>query len=70
MFTLERPKKSHPYRIYLYQPLQIPMDALTARHLERQATKKRRSDLEKKQFQLTYRGVPYCKPCKIEIAYY
>jgi hypothetical protein len=46
------------------------MDALTARHLERQATKKRRSDLEKKQFQLTYRGVPYCKPCKIEIAYY
>ena len=46
------------------------MDALTARHLEREAAKQRRATAEKKQFQLTYRGVPYCKPCKIEIAYY
>ncbi len=46
------------------------MDALAARHLERTAAKKRRETAEKKQFQLTYRGVPYCRPCTIEIAYY
>ena len=46
------------------------MEALAARHLERQAAAKKRSEAEKSFIKLTYRGVPYCKPCTINIAYY
>ena len=70
MFPLERPKKSHPYTIYLYKLLQTAMNALEARQLERQATKTQRETAEKERITLVYRGVPYCKPCKVQIAYY
>ena len=49
------------------------MNTLIARHLERQAAAKKRSEAEKKLHQLTYRGVSYCKPCppcEVKIAYY
>ena len=46
------------------------MEALAARHLERKAAAKKRSDAEKSFVKLTYRGVPYCKPCEVKIAYY
>ncbi len=46
------------------------MQTLVARYLERQAAAKKRSQIEQKHHQLTYRGVPYCKPCEIKIMYY
>jgi hypothetical protein len=46
------------------------MKPLVARYLERKAAAKKRSEIEKKHHQLTYRGVPYCRPCEIKIAYY
>ena len=49
------------------------MNTLIARHLERKAAAKKRSEAEKKHHQLTYRGVAYCKPCppcEVKIAYY
>ena len=57
------------------------MNTLIARHLERQAAAKKRSEAERKsrllqalptlpKLLLTYRGVPYCKPCEIKIMYY
>ena len=46
------------------------MQVLAARYLERIRTQQKRSQAEKKHHQLTYRGVPYCKPCEIKIAYY
>ena len=47
------------------------MKTLIARHLERQAvTPKSVSEAEKSFTKLTYRGVPYCKPCSVNIMYY
>ena len=46
------------------------MQTLAARYLERLANQKKRSEAEKSFVKLTYRGVPYCKPCTINIAYY
>ena len=49
------------------------MQVLAARYLERLASKKKRSEAERKHHQLTYRGVAYCKPCppcEVKIAYY
>ena len=46
------------------------MNTLIARHLERQAAAKKRSEAEKSFVKLTYRGVPYCKPCQVKIMYY
>ena len=46
------------------------MNALEARQLERQATKTQLETAEKERITLVYRGVPYCKPCKVQIAYY
>ena len=39
------------------------MTTLVARYLERQAAAKKRAEAEKLHHSLTYRGVPYCKPC-------
>ena len=50
--------------------LQIPMTTLVARYLERQAAAKKRSEAEKSFVKLTYRGVPYCKPCTVKVMYY
>ena len=56
--------------------LQTPMQTLDQPvYLERKAaTSKTRSEAEKiLRHQLTYRGVPYCKPCepcKVTLAYY
>ena len=46
------------------------MPNLVARYLERQAAAKKRAEIEKAHHNLIYRGVPYCKPCEIKIAYY
>ena len=46
------------------------MQTLTTRYLERLRTAKKRSDAEKSFVKLTYRGVPYCKPCEVKIMYY
>ena len=46
------------------------MKTLIARHLERQAAAKKREEAEKSFTKLTYRGVPYCKPCSVNIMYY
>ena len=70
MFPLERPKKSHLYTIYLYKPLQTAMTTLEARQLERQIAADQRKTAEKERITLVYRGIPYCKPCKVQIAYY
>ena len=47
-----------------------PMNTLIARHLERKAAEKKRKDAENSFVKLTYRGVPYCKPCSVNIMYY
>ena len=50
--------------------MQTPMQTLAARYLERIRNEQKRSDAEKSFVKLTYRGVPYCKPCEIKIMYY
>ncbi len=69
MFPHERPKKSTPYR-FKVSTATNPMPNLVARYLERQAAAKKRAEIEKAHHNLIYRGVPYCKPCEIKIAYY
>ena len=46
------------------------MQTLAARYLERIRNEHKRSEAEKKHHQLTYRGVPYCRPCSVNIMYY
>ena len=50
--------------------LQIAMQTLAARYLERIRNQKKRESAEKSFTKLTYRGVPYCKPCEVKIMYY
>ena len=65
----ERPKKSAT-PTFKVTTATNPMKPLVARYLERKAAAAKRSETEKKHHQLTYRGVPYCRPCEIKIAYY
>ena len=44
--------------------LQTAMQTLAARYLERIRNQKKRESAEKSFTKLTYRGVPYCKPCE------
>ena len=46
------------------------MQTLAARYLERIRNAEKRSEAEKSFTKLTYRGVPYCRPCKVTLAYY
>ena len=46
------------------------MQTLAARYLERIRNAEKRAAAEKSFVKLTYRGVPYCKPCEVKIAYY
>ena len=46
------------------------MTTLAARYLERLSNEKKRAEAEKSFVKLTYRGVPYCKPCEVKIMYY
>ena len=69
MFPHERPKKFAYYRFKVSIATK-PMQTLVSRYLERVRNEQKRSETERKHRQLTYRGVPYCRPCEIKIAYY
>jgi len=46
------------------------MTPLEVRSLERQIKDAKRKVAEHEFVKLTYRGVPYCRPCYVTVAYY